>query len=83
MTKEEFISSPDPLVLIISFDPKTKETITNTYPYKEEKFWLDFYNRSFPTQFHVSILNNSTKEALKAMKLYFKREVLTEIDSDF
>ena len=67
MTKKDFENSDKPLVLIVSFNPKTEKVIFDYYDYDGTDFWLNDIKKDFP-EYHTFMTKNqaSIKELKKS-----------------
>lgn len=67
MTKKEFDTTEEALVMIVSFDPSTGKSIYDTYDWTELTMWITTFEKDFPKLMHFFKYNNSALEAKKRM----------------
>jgi hypothetical protein len=65
MTKEEFDNNPEPLVLIVSFDPKTGKSIYDTYDWRTADSFMEDFKKDFPHLIHFRAMNKAGINARK------------------
>lgn len=57
MTKEEFQTTDEALVMIVSINPDTGKVIFDTYDWKLQEVWMGGFKKDFPDMMHFSKLN--------------------------
>jgi oligoribonuclease (3'-5' exoribonuclease) len=67
MTKKEFEENPEPLVLIVSFNPETGKSIWETYHWLDADGFMEDFKRDFPKLIHFRTLNASGIKERKKM----------------
>lgn len=65
MTKEEFINNAEPLVLIVGLNIDTGKVVYDTYPVKDETYWLNQLKEDFPNHLFFIHKNEAAKGWIK------------------
>jgi len=70
MTKQEFESNKEPLVLIVSVDINTGKCLYDTYDWRVADSWVQDFEKDFPKMIHFHTLNDAAiNERKKAFGL--------------
>lgn len=64
MTKKEFLNSEEPLVFIISLDPKTGKVLYDTYSFDTADGWMEDFEKDFPDMLHFRMKNPAAGKAI-------------------
>lgn len=66
MTKKEFETTEEPLVIIVSLNPSTGKVIYDTYDYNTADQWMEDFKKDFPKMLHFRETNPAgIKERMK------------------
>lgn len=52
MTKKEFESTDEPVVMIVSLNPKTGKVLYDTYDWRTADSWIEDFKKDFPDMLH-------------------------------
>jgi hypothetical protein len=69
MTKQEFETTDEALVMIVSVNPETGQTLFDTYPWKTLEPWLEDFKKDFPDNIHFFKYNDAAISERR--KLFF------------